>query len=100
MENLNPADETLDLNRKMVDLMLSHSIKESEIFVEFYQTEIKYKSQRLDSLMDEEPSKFFKKSHSEWEQKVSDLEKELESANKKLYEEYCSIGKSIELLNN
>lgn len=99
MENLKAANEALDLSRKMVDLMIAHSIKESEIFVKFYEEEVKFKTQRLDSLMDEEPPKFFKKIHKEWEQKVSDLEKELDSANQKLYEEYRSIGESIELLN-
>ena len=63
------ANEAMELNRKLINVMLNHSMKESEIFVQHYETQLKMKTQFLADLEDEEPPKFFKSAHRDWEQR-------------------------------
>ena len=39
------ANEAMELNRKLINVMLNHSMKESEIFVQHYETQLKMKTQ-------------------------------------------------------
>lgn len=100
MKESNLLKESLELNKKILDVMLVHSIKGSEIFIKGYEEQIKYKTKLLASLEDEEPPKFFKKSHREWENKIKEVKAEIEKASQNLYEEYCSLGENMELLNS
>lgn len=93
------ANEAMELNRKLINVMLNHSMKESEIFVQHYETQLKMKTQFLADLEDEEPPKFFKSAHRDWEQRKEKLESEIDEISKKLYEEYCEIGKTLEVLS-
>lgn len=98
MQNQKATNEDMELSKKLLDLMTCHSIKESELFVKFYENQLNYKSYCLAQLEDEEPPKFFKKSHAKWQQKIDDLNKEIEDTQKKLLEEYSDIGKCITFL--
>ena len=93
------ANEAMELNRKLINVMLNHSMKESEIFVQHYETQLKMKTRFLADLEDEEPLKFFKSAHRDWEQRKEKLESEIDEISKKLYEEYCEIGKTLEVLS-
>lgn len=93
------ANEAMELNRKLINVMLNHSMKESEIFVQHYETQLKMKTQFLADLEDEEPPKFFKSAHRDWDQRKEKLESEIDEISKKLYEEYCEIGKTLEVLS-
>lgn len=89
---------SFELNREMSDLMLLQSIKLSEIFIEYYELEIKNKNKYLANLIDKEPHKFFKTLHSEWKQRVNELGNEIEDVEKKLFEERSLICKNQQLL--
>lgn len=65
-----------------------------------YEKEIEYKTKCLAQWEDEEPPKFLKKVHAEWEEKIKKLKQEIEIANKKLFEEYEQIGESMKLLHD
>ena len=81
-----------ELANKFIKLTECHLLEESKLFIEHYEQRIKYKTKLLAIVMDEEPSKFFKKAHQKWEDEKKQLEDELEDAYKKLYEEHTFAG--------
>ena len=86
-QNLN-----LEIAHKFIQLMEYKSLEESKLFIKHYEQRIKYKSELLAILEDEEPPKFFKKAHQKWIDEKQQLEDELEDAYQKLYEEHTFAG--------
>ncbi len=86
------SNSNSELASKLIQLIQCHSLEESKLFIEHYEQRIKYKTKLLAIVMDEEPSKFFKKAHQKWEDEKKQLEDELEDAYQKLYEEHSFAG--------
>ena len=66
-----------ELASKFIQLTECHLLEESKLFIEHYEQRIKYKSKLLAIVMDEEPSKFFKKAHQKWEDEKKRQKKKL-----------------------
>lgn len=98
-ELIEVAKEALNLNKEFLNVMVGQNIKLTNIFIEHYEKEIEFKTKCIADWEEQEPPKFFKKIHAEWQEKIDSLKKEIEDAHKKLYEERCQLGESLSLFN-
>ena len=93
-------DTSMELTKGLLKIMTIHSIKCTQIFIEAYEKQLKLKNEYLSSLLDEEPPKFFKKAHSKWQNKIDEISSNIENLEKKLYDEYSSLGEDLDLFNS
>lgn len=93
-------DTSIELTKGLLKIMTTHSIKCTQIFIEAYEKQLNIKNEYLSSLLNEEPPKFFKKIHSEWQNKIKEISSDIENLEKKLYDEYSSLGEKLNLFNS
>ena len=67
-------DERIEVNDKLLDLLLWYQIEDSNHWIRFTELDIKMHENMLRDLYRNEPCKFFKKQHKKWE---DDIEEEL-----------------------
>ena len=78
---------------KVIDLFLLNSIKENKFYIEFYSKQINLYQKLLDSTKNNEPPKFLKAKHFEWETTVNDY-------ILKINEYRLKIEKEIDAIHN
>lgn len=75
---------------KLIKLMMLQNIEQTKLYISFYENEYSFYTKLYENSAEEEPLKFFKKKHDEWETKRKKLYSHIEDIeNKKmeLYEE-------------
>lgn len=95
----NKSTNEHDLSEKLLDLMLLHSVDESNSYLKFIDAKTKFLISQLDSEYENEPMKLFKKTHKKWEEKIEELNSELSECYKKMEQEFQEIEKVNSIIN-
>lgn len=94
------STDDMELSKKLVDLMLYHSIDECNFFMKMIDNKIKFLNSMLAIEYENEPFKLFKKAHQEWSERVEKLNSDLTECYKKLEEEFQEIQNIHSVINN
>lgn len=95
-------DKITDEDKAIAELYVTcyKSLHDSTLsLIRLYENNFKSLNQILSLELDNEPFKFFKKSHIEWENKIKELKNKIELNEQNLFEEYKELEKLLELTN-
>lgn len=98
-ELIDALKESQEISKGLLKLMELNSLKMTEIAINSLQEQLRLRHKFLSDLENEQPPKFFKSTHKEWQDKINSIKNEIDDLDKKLFEEYKDYGKSIENLN-
>lgn len=93
-------DEENDLVNKVIDLILSYNIKESELRLEFLNHQVKMYQDEIKYLDNTRPFFFQKKKIQEHNLKLEECENKLFETYKKIEDEFDLIHKMQESINS
>lgn len=98
-ELIEALTESQEIVKSLLNLMEYHSLKMSEFSINSLNEQIKLRHKFLDDLEKDQPPKFFKSIHKEWQSNIDKIKNEIDDLNKKLFDEYTEYGKSIDNLS-
>ena len=75
--------EDQELSEKLIELMLFHELDQTKLIIAMYEEQLKFYNILYEDTLKDEPLKFFKSKHKDWEQR-----------RKNLYNHICNIEKN------
>ncbi len=89
-------EEEIETNNKIFLGILDYLLSSTKSFIELYETEYKSFKALYELHMENEPLKFFKRAHKQWDKKRIELNQKKLKALKILIEEWQELDKIIE----
>lgn len=87
------TDDSIDVNDKLLDLLLWYQIEDSNHWIRFTELDIKMHENMLRDLYRNEPCKLFKKQHKKWEDDIEEIENTIQKKYREIEDELLIIEK-------
>ncbi|MBR3229672.1 MAG: hypothetical protein IKF91_02455 [Bacilli bacterium] len=87
------AKANIDVNDKLLDLLLWYQIEDSNHWIRFTELDIKMNENMLRDLYKDEPCKFFKKQHKKWKDDIEEIENIIQKKYREIEKELLIIEK-------
>ena len=65
--------EDQELSEKLIELMLFHELDQTKLIIAMYEEQLKFYNILYEDTLKDEPLKFFKSKHKDWEQRRQNL---------------------------
>ena len=90
--------EDQELSEKLIELMLFHELDQTKLIIAMYEEQLKFYNILYENTLKDEPLKFFKSKHKDWEQRRQNLYRHICNIETNYGDELQELEKIMEQL--